>query len=216
MARALVFEDNPINSKMLGTFLNQEGYMVDFALKFDELVNMHMSGYDIVMIDVHSPAVDAHVIADFVARTKAYSCPPLIAILNSNKEKEIKQYMDFGIDGYITRPVSVKAIRDMVERISSGQAIPTPSDDLIDLEKLGNALNMPDRNKLIALFDQFFDGAVAEIKSMYAAVKLKDYETLRKFATRFKATSRNLKLSNLGKLSEDIESQTKYPSANTD
>jgi response regulator RpfG family c-di-GMP phosphodiesterase len=175
-----------------------------------------MGGYDFVMIDVHSPSIDLHSLHDWLTKTKAYECPPLIAILNSNKEKEIKQFIDMGMDGYISRPVSVKAIKDMVERITSGQAIPTPGDDMIDVEKLSVSLGVTDKAKLMQLFDQFFGGAGTELKQMYAAIQLKDYEALRKFAVRFKATARNFRLSSLGKLAEDIEGQTKYPSTSVD
>jgi HPt (histidine-containing phosphotransfer) domain-containing protein len=51
---------------------------------------------------------------------------------------------------------------------------------------------------------------------MYTAADTKDFDTIRAKAHSIKGASRNLRLNNIGKLAEDIESQTKYPSQSLD
>ncbi len=217
--RALLFEDNPINSRLMTMFLEQSGYFVDLALSFDELRRKITEGYELVFIDTSSPALNKDALGEFIYKSKmssAFRCPPIIAILNNAKDSDIKEYLNMGMDGYVTKPISVKALRDTIDRARSGLTTPAPGEDVIDIDKLSRTLGIPDKNMLINLFGQFFTGVQKELRQMRAAVTLKDYNALRNLAHSIKGSSRNLRLTNIGSIAEEIEGQTKYPSASLD
>ncbi|MDR0453670.1 MAG: Hpt domain-containing protein [Deferribacteraceae bacterium] len=217
--KVLLFEDNQINSKLMSMFLEQSGYFVEMALSVDELQRKVTEGYEFVFIDVSSPSLNKDLLGDFVHKSKnsAFSkCPPMIAVLTSAKDSDIKEYLSMGIDGYVVKPISVKLLRETIEKVRTGLTTPAPGEDVIDIEKLSRTLGIPDTNLLINLFGQFFTTVQKELRQMRAAVTLKDYSALKNLAHSIKGSSRNLRLNNIGKLAEEIESQTKYPSASLD
>lgn len=217
--RALIFEDNPINSKLMTMFLEQSGYYVELALSVNELNQKIAEGFDIVFIDTASPAFDSDSIETFIGRSKTnptYKTPPLVAVMNTTKDTEIKRFLNMGMDGYIIKPISVKTLRETIDRVRSGLSTPAPGEDVVDIDKLSKTLGIPDKSLLLSLFDKFFTQAEKELRQMHAAAILKDYDSIRTLAHSFKGSSRNLRLTNLGKIAEGIESATKYPSATQD
>ncbi|MDR2884051.1 MAG: response regulator [Deferribacteraceae bacterium] len=217
MARVLLFEDNPINSKMMKMFLEQSGYYVELALSFNELQTKVTHSFDLLFIDVSSPALDMELLAEFVHRAKqGVNCPPIVAVMNNAKDAEIKYYLQIGMDGYITKPISVKSLRETIEIVRSGKVTPAPGEDFVDVDKLSGALGISDRKMLVNLFEQFFKNIQEEVPLMQSAAMSKDYNALRNISHNIKGASRNLRLTNLGKLAEEIEGQTKYPSASLD
>ena len=217
--RVLLFEDNPINSKLMSMFLEQTGFYVDMALSFDELRRKISEGYELAFIDVSSPALDKELLGDFIHKSKISSifrCPPIIAILKTAKDSDIKEYLNMGIDSYVIKPISVKLLRETIDRVRSGLTTPAPGEDVIDIEKLARTLGIPDKDMLIGLFGQFFTTIQKELRQMHAAVTLKDFGALKNLAHSIKGSSRNLRLNNIGSIAEEIEGQTKYPSASLD
>jgi CheY-like chemotaxis protein len=217
--RALVFEDNPVSSKLMSMFLSQSGYFVELALSTIELEQKISQGFDVVFVDTASPALGKEALEDFVRAAKSsqmYNCPPLVAVLTTTKETEIKRYMSIGMDGYIIKPISVKSLKDTLDRVRSGKTSPAPGEDVVDIEKLAQTLGIPNIPVVLDLFDKFFQTVRKELDDMRNAVALKDFAAIRSLAHSIKGSSRNLRLNNIGKLAEDIESQAKYPSQTLD
>ncbi|MDR2104220.1 MAG: response regulator [Deferribacteraceae bacterium] len=217
--RALVFEDNPINSRLMTMFLEQSGYFVELALRPSELEQKISKGFEIVFVDTASPALGKDTLEEIIHRSKAsqqFVCPPIVAVLNTTKETEIRRFLNMGMDGYITKPISVKSLKETIDRVRSGKAGAAPGEDVVDVEKLSSALGVSDLAVLVDLFEQFFLTVNREIAEMRTAADTKDFDVIRAKAHSIKGASRNLRLNNIGKLSEDIESQTKYPSQSLD
>jgi DNA-binding response OmpR family regulator len=217
--RALLFEDNPINSRLMTMFLEQSGYFVELALRPNELEQKISKGFEIVFIDTASPALDKDTLENIVHRSKtaqSFVCPPIVAVLNTTKETEIRRFLNMGMDGYIIKPISVKSLKETIDRVRSGKAGAAPGEDVVDVEKLSAALRVDDLGVLVDLFKKFFETVRKEINEMYTAADTKDFDTIRSKAHSIKGASRNLRLNNIGKLAEEIESQTKYPSQSLD
>jgi CheY-like chemotaxis protein len=217
--RALVFEDNPINSRLMTMFLEQSGYFVELALRPNELERKISEGYDIVFVDTASPALGKDTLEDIVRKSKAsqaFTCPPMVAVLNTAKESEIRRFLNMGMDGYISKPISVKSLKETIDRVRSGKAGAAPGEDVVDVEKLSQALGVADLPVLVELFEKFFITVRKELDDMRNAAVDKDFNTIRAKAHSIKGASRNLRLNNIGKLAEEIESQTKYPSQTLD
>jgi HPt (histidine-containing phosphotransfer) domain-containing protein len=137
-------------------------------------------------------------------------------VLNTAKESEIRRFLNMGMDGYITKPISVKSLKETIDRVRSGKAGAAPGEDVVDVEKLSSALGVPDLAVLVDLFEKFFATVRKEISDMRSAADIKEFDTIRAKAHSIKGASRNLRLNNIGKIAEDIESQTKYPSQSLD
>ena len=121
-----------------------------------------------------------------------------------------------GIDSYVIKPISVKLLRETIDRVRSGLTTPVPGEDVIDIDKLSRTLGIADKDMLIGLFGRFFTDVQGELRKMRAAVILKDYGALKNFAHSIKGAARNLRLNNIGSIAEEIEAETKYPSASLD
>ncbi|MDR2401606.1 MAG: response regulator [Deferribacteraceae bacterium] len=213
--RALVFEDNPINSRLMTMFLEQSGYFVELALRPSELEQKISKGFEIVFVDTASPALGKDTLEEIIHRSKTsqqFVCPPIVAVLNTTKETEIRRFLNMGMDGYITKPISVKSLKETIDRVRSGKAGAAPGEDVVDVEKLSSALGVSNLPVLVDLFGQFFATVEKEIGEMRTAADVKDFDTIRAKSHSIKGASRNLRLNNIGKLAEEIESQTKYPS----
>lgn len=118
----LVAEDNLINQKVAKTIFKNLGYEISIANNGVEAVDMAIGqNFDIVFMDMMMPEKDG-VQATRDLRKKGYNNPIIAMTANATKEGK-NQAISFGMDGYITKPTKMEAIKKVLikyfsERIS--------------------------------------------------------------------------------------------------
>jgi PAS domain S-box-containing protein len=109
----LVAEDNMINQKVAKTIFKNLGYEIQLAENGNEAVNMTMdNNYDIIFMDMMMPEKDG-IQATRDLRKKGYKGPIIAMTANASKEGKNKA-ISFGMDGYITKPTKMEAIKKVL------------------------------------------------------------------------------------------------------
>jgi CheY-like chemotaxis protein len=115
----LVAEDNPINQKIIQKILEDMNFLVNLAADGEETINMiKTKNYDLIFMDIKMPKLDG------IETTKAIreyekinnlSKIPIIA-LSANSIKNKNEFLDYGFDEYITKPIVTKEIIKLLNK----------------------------------------------------------------------------------------------------
>ncbi len=119
--RVLVAEDNSINVLVLRTVLERAGYSVLTAATGREaLGHLAEEPFDLVLMDISMPDIDGMeatrmIRAGEVANTDP--CVPIIAITAHAMQGDREQFLAAGMNDYLAKPFSKRAMLDLVNRL---------------------------------------------------------------------------------------------------
>ena len=111
VARILVVEDNPLNLKLVRDVLEYQGFEVLTAMSGEEGVAVASSSSpDLVLMDLQLPGIGGH-----EALLRMRSDPrcreiPVVAVTAFAMKDDIERAEQAGFDGYIAKPISVRAL----------------------------------------------------------------------------------------------------------
>ena len=111
VARILVVEDNPLNLKLVRDVLEYQGFEVLTAISGEEGVAVASSSSpDLVLMDLQLPGIGGH-----EALLRMRSDPrcreiPVVAVTAFAMKDDIERADEAGFDGYIAKPISVRAL----------------------------------------------------------------------------------------------------------
>jgi CheY-like chemotaxis protein len=121
--KILVVDDNPINRTVTGHQLLRLGYKADFAndgrQALDALQKQH---YDIVFMDEQMPVLDGIEATRLIRQAQASGDPRLaphlriIALTANALTAERDRLLRSGMDDYLSKPVTIAAIREALHR----------------------------------------------------------------------------------------------------
>jgi len=116
-ARVLVVEDNRENQRVALKILERMGYRAEAVNNGREAVEVvtHMH-YDIILMDVMMPEMDGMEATRRIRQLPGAHRPWIIAVTASALVGDRERCLEAGMDDYITKPVSMRAIRDALER----------------------------------------------------------------------------------------------------
>jgi CheY-like chemotaxis protein len=119
--RVLVVEDNPLNLKLVRDVLQAAGYEVVEAGSGEEgLRAAHESPPDIVLMDLQLPGIDGVETLRRLRLDPAVADVPVVAVTAfAMREDRERAYAD-GFDGYLAKPISVRALPSQVGRFLTG------------------------------------------------------------------------------------------------
>ena len=111
VARILVVEDNPLNLKLMRDVLEYQGFEVLTAKSGEEGVAVASSSSpNLVLMDLQLPGIGGH-----EALLRMRSDPrcreiPVVAVTAFAMKVDIERADQAGFDGYIAKPISVRAL----------------------------------------------------------------------------------------------------------
>lgn len=117
--RIFIVEDIELNITVARSVLENLGHTVEVAMSGGEaLAKFNPQDYDLVLLDIQLPDMTGFDIAQQLRRTYK-TLPPLVA-LTANALKDKQTYLQGGMDGAISKPLSVKAIYKIIEQCIEG------------------------------------------------------------------------------------------------
>lgn len=124
--RILLVEDNPILQQMYGTYLLNHGLTVEFADDgIAALANVSNGGYNLVIMDGMMPKMDG---MEATRRIRALpderSQVPVLALTALSSGLDRERFISAGINGILTKPVSLVELLSEVKRLLS--QVPSP------------------------------------------------------------------------------------------
>lgn len=154
-------EDIELNITVARSLLESLGHTVDVAMRGDEAIEMfEPSKYDLALLDIQLPDMTGFDIAQHF-RAKYDELPPLVA-LTANVLKEKGEYFSKGMDEAISKPLSVKALTEVIQRLAINSevkevALP-PSEECVKPQKDSKEPEMTvEPNSNSELFDTLLD-----------------------------------------------------------
>ncbi len=113
----LLVEDIELNITVATNLLESLGHTVFVARSGQEALTMYpRHTYDLVLLDIQLPDMTGFDIAKTL-RAEEKSLPPLVA-LTANVIKDKTEYINQGMDDAISKPISVTAMTDVIERLA--------------------------------------------------------------------------------------------------
>ena len=116
-ATVLVVEDNALNLKLMRDVLEHAGFTVLVATSGEEGVDVATrGGLDLVLMDLQLPGIDG---TEAMRRIRAHPGTrelPVVAVTAFAMLADREQVSSAGFDGYIEKPISTRALPEMVRR----------------------------------------------------------------------------------------------------
>ena len=110
-ARILVVEDNPLNLKLVRDVLEYQGFEVLTAISGEEGVAVASSSSpDLVLMDLQLPGMDGHEALLRMRSDPRCRAIPVVAVTAFAMKHDIERADEAGFDGYIAKPISVRAL----------------------------------------------------------------------------------------------------------
>jgi len=111
--RILVVEDNPKNLKLVHDVLTYAGFEVIEATSGEDGVRLaHESAPDLILMDLQLPGIDG---AEALRQIRMHeSQVPVVAVTAFAMNDDRKLAFDAGFDGYVEKPISVRALPQQV------------------------------------------------------------------------------------------------------
>lgn len=119
----LAADDNPVNLRLLTIILERAGHRVSTARDGLEAVRaLEARPFDLVLMDVQMPVLDG---LGATARIRALADPtraatPIVAVTANAMRGDDEACFAAGMDGYVTKPVSMASLGEAVERHGRG------------------------------------------------------------------------------------------------
>ncbi|KAF9651648.1 hypothetical protein BDM02DRAFT_3090893 [Thelephora ganbajun] len=129
--RVLIVEDNAINSKILGKRMLMDGHTVVYAANGQECVDIIRTDheFDCILMDIQMPLLNGYEATERVrGLEKDFEPPhkpsrqlngriPIFAVSASLLEEKRREIVNFGIDGWILKPIDFKRLRSILRGI---------------------------------------------------------------------------------------------------
>ena len=119
----LVVEDNERNLKLLRDVLEYAGYDVRVARTGEDGIALAVKEPpDLVLMDLQLPGIDGTEALRRLRKNPRTADVPVVAVTAQAMKQDRERALDAGFNGYIEKPISVRAFPDQVRGFLSGGA----------------------------------------------------------------------------------------------
>jgi two-component system cell cycle response regulator DivK len=122
----LVVEDNDRNLKLLCDVLEYAGYEVRTARTAEDGIASAVSEPpDLVLMDLQLPGIDGIEALRRLRESQRTAGIPVVAVTAQAMKEDRERVLQAGFNGYVEKPISVRAFPDQVRRFLSGEEVGT-------------------------------------------------------------------------------------------
>jgi CheY-like chemotaxis protein len=208
----LLAEDNPINRRVTAAMLEHLGFEVDIVGHGADAVKAAtLTAYRAILMDCQIPGLDGYEATAEIRRREGLTRhTPVIAVTSSRMHTEQGHFLGAGMDDYLAKPVSLKALKDMLARWCPvpwkedlANALADSADAVLDvriigrLERLGAAAGEDLVGQLAAMF---ISESTSRINELRVAMDAEDIPAITACAHMLCGSSGNLGATELARL----------------
>jgi CheY-like chemotaxis protein len=119
--RVLVAEDNVVNQKVAVRMLQRLGFLPEVVSHgLDAVRAARETDYDAILMDCQMPEMDGYQATAEIRRSRgAGRWIPIIALTANAMEGDREKCLEAGMDDYLAKPFSLKALGDVLDRWAS-------------------------------------------------------------------------------------------------
>jgi two-component system, cell cycle response regulator DivK len=122
----LVVEDNERNLKLLRDVLEYAGYDVRVARTAEDGITSAVSEPpDLVLMDLQLPGIDGMEALRRLRENPRTADIPVVAVTAQAMKHDRERALEAGFNGYVEKPISVRAFPDQVRRFLPGGGVAT-------------------------------------------------------------------------------------------
>ena len=217
--RVLVAEDNAINMEVALNQLHNLGYAADSVVNGNEALDaVKKKEYNVILMDCQMPEMDGFEATAQIRRREgdlAHSI--IIAVTAHALEGDRKRCLAAGMDDYLSKPVKIDALRQMLEfwtvsvpersepesEVSDEPAV----DEAVDLSVLHahRELQQPGKTDLVTkLIDLFINATEKSVTTLKKAVGDSDMATIKREAHGIKGSAGNIGAQRMATLCNEL------------
>ena len=123
----LVAEDNPINQKLIKNVLEGLGLNITLANNGKEALEARQSGnYNLIFMDIQMPVMGGIESTKEILRWEAENNKkhiPIVALTANALEGDREKYLDAGLDNYLSKPIHLPALKDLLVNLFPNNVI---------------------------------------------------------------------------------------------
>ena len=116
--KALVVEDNKINQKLMKSILERFGFDITIVENGKESIKLYKEcSFDIIFMDIQMPimgGVEATKEILSLEKEEKREHTPIIALTANALEGDKEKYLAFGMDGYLSKPINMKKLEEIL------------------------------------------------------------------------------------------------------
>jgi two-component system, sensor histidine kinase and response regulator len=197
--RILVAEDNPVNQEVMVEMLNELGYQADVVENGRlALLALEKQAYPLVLMDCQMPELDGYATTRQIrSDEEPGEHVPIIAVTAHALQSERNKATLAGMDDYLTKPVALASLLDVIERWWPKPVQVAPESVAPPSTAIGRSPTV------LRVFLKHVPG---QLDSIIAAVDAGDRETLRHAAHKLKGSSVTVGLETMASLCARLES----------
>jgi CheY-like chemotaxis protein len=121
--RILLAEDNVINQKVALGLLNNIGYAADVAGNGLEVLSaLDLRRYELILMDCQMPELDGYETTQRIRTRPDCKTIRIIAMTANAMRGESEKCLEAGMDDYLSKPVRLELLRDMLARWMPAEA----------------------------------------------------------------------------------------------
>ena len=119
-ARILLAEDNPVNRKVLAKMLSYGGYLTTMVTDGEAMLDsLEGQTFDLVLFDLNMPGLSGLEAFQLYRFGSGDTRVPFLALTADATEESRQKCLDAGIDGYLTKPVQLEQLLDVIDRLTA-------------------------------------------------------------------------------------------------
>lgn len=115
--KILVVDDEDGIREGLCEYLNLVGYSADGASSAEKAMELGISGYGLVLLDVMMDGIDGFELARIMKKSPETASIPIIFLTARDTEEDMVAGLSLGADDYIAKPFSIKNVIARIEAV---------------------------------------------------------------------------------------------------
>ena len=119
--KILVVDDEQDICEILQFNLEMEGYEVTTANSAEEVLELPLSSFDIILLDVMMGEISGFQLAKRIRENSATSGIPIIFITALDDEEHTVKGLELGADDYMKKPLSIKEVKARIKAVLEEQ-----------------------------------------------------------------------------------------------
>jgi signal transduction histidine kinase/CheY-like chemotaxis protein len=122
--KVLLVEDNIVNQKVATRFLETLGYTVQLACNGQEALRLFAEqAFDVVLMDLQMPVMGGIEATHRIRTLPGGERVPIVALTANAMRGEEERCAAEGMDGYLTKPITLAQLRDMLSKVRGTSAV---------------------------------------------------------------------------------------------
>jgi TMAO reductase system sensor TorS len=120
--RIMVVDDNAINHKVIGGFLEQDGHLLTQVTSAEEaFTKLERQNFDVILMDIQLPGMSGD---EATAKLRDLPNPkianlPVIALTGNVEREQMERYLAMGMNAILPKPIDPDKLRHMIGEVST-------------------------------------------------------------------------------------------------